>query len=137
SHNDFRTIVISINSENTLEEKFKSHNIEYHFLNITSFKNSSLKKGLKQLNSIIRDLDNCVFHCHQFHGFILGMLYNFFFKKCPIIFTLHSSTIEEANRRIILFLTKPFRKIDIIFSKNAAKWFLKNNAIIPNGVDFA
>lgn len=136
SHKNIRTIVISINSDNTLEEKFKSHHIEYHFLNITSFKNSSLKQGLKQLNFIINDLQNCVFHCHQFHGALLGILYNLFYKKHPLIFTLHSSTIEETNRKILLFITKPFRNIDIVFSKNAFKWFLKNNAVIPNGVDF-
>ncbi|WP_299336506.1 glycosyltransferase [uncultured Psychroserpens sp.] len=131
-----KTIVFSISSVNTLEPKFKEHDIEYHFLNITSFKNSSLKIGLKKMHHIIKDFDGVVFHCHQFHGVALGMLYRLFFKRIPIVFTLHSSTIEIYPRKVILFLTKLLRKKDIVFSNNAKLWYLKNSAVIPNGVDF-
>jgi glycosyltransferase involved in cell wall biosynthesis len=132
-----RTVVFSISSNNSLEEKFKDSNIEYYFLNITSFKNKSLLKGLKKLNIIIKNLDdNAIFHCHQFHGFILGFLYNLFYSNKPIVFTLHTTNVKDIKRKILLYITKPFRKIDIIFSKNTKQWYLKNNAIIPNGVDF-
>lgn len=132
---EVKSIVFSISEVNTLEPKFNEAQIEVYFLNITSFKNVSLKHGLKTLNAIIKDIENPVFHCHQFHGCLLGLLYNLHFPKIPIAFTLHSSTIERLNRKVLLFLTKPFRKKDIILSKNAKKWYLKNNAIIPNGVD--
>lgn len=133
---DIKTIVFSISNDNTLEPKFKAHHIAYHFLNITSFKNSSLKKGLQKVHNILKDVDDAVFHCHQYHSAILGTLYSQFYKKTPIIFTLHSSTIEIYRRKVILFLTKPFRKKDIVFSNNAKQWYLKNSVIIPNGVDF-
>ncbi|MCB0382629.1 MAG: glycosyltransferase [Psychroserpens sp.] len=136
STSQIKTIVFSVSSDNTLEPKFKEQQIEYHFLDITSFKNSSLKKGLENMHQIIKNLDDVVFHCHQFHGAVLGMLYSKFYKKTPIVFTLHSSTIEIFSRKVILFVTKAFRKKDIVFSKNAKQWYLKNSAIIPNGVDF-
>ncbi|WP_299274653.1 glycosyltransferase [uncultured Psychroserpens sp.] len=131
-----KTIVISISDDNTLEPKFKEHQIEYHFLNVTSFKNSSLKRGLQKLHRIIKDQDKPIFHCHQYHSAILGTLYRLFYKKIPIVFTLHSSTIEIYNRKLMLFVTKGFRKKDIVFSENAKQWYLKNNVVIPNGVDF-
>lgn len=132
-----RTIVFSISSNNTLENKFKEFNIEYYFLNITSFRNKSLLKGLKKLNKSIKDLDDdIILHCHQFHGFMLGFLYNIFYSNKPLVFTLHTTNVKDIKRKILLYITKPFRKIDIIFSKNTKQWYLKNNAIIPNGVDF-
>ena len=133
---EIKTVVISISDDNTLEPKFKEHHIEYHFLNVTSFKNSSLKKGLQKLHRIIKDLDNVIFHCHQYHSAILGTLYNIFYKKKPIVFTLHSSTIEIYNRKLLLYATKIFRKKDIVFSNNAKQWYLKNDVVIPNGVNF-
>nr|WP_321226057.1 glycosyltransferase [uncultured Psychroserpens sp.] len=131
-----KTLVFSVSKDNTLEAQFKAQNIECHFLNVTSFKNGTLIQGVKKLHEIINSLEDVVFHSHQYHGFLIGLLYNLFYKKKPIVFTLHSSTIESASRRLILFLTKPFRKVDIIFSSNAQKWFLKKGKIIPNGVDF-
>lgn len=131
-----RTIVFSISTNNTLENKFIENNIECNTLNITSFKNSSLFKGLKTVNQTIKKYDDVVFHCHQYHGLLLGLLYNLIYSNNPIVFTLHSSKVESPIRRILLFLTKPFRKRDVIFSKNAEKWYLKNSNIIPNGIDF-
>lgn len=132
-----KTIVISVSSVNTLEQKFVDSGIECHFLNITSFKNASLFKGLEKLHSIINNEKDIVFHCHQYHGYLLSVFYKLkYFKRIPTVFTLHSSTIEKFNRKLVLFLTQIFRNKDIVFSKNAKKWYLKNSKIIPNGVDF-
>lgn len=136
SHPIIRTIVISISSDNELENQFKECGIEYYFLNINSFKNRTLIDGIQKLTYILNNINDGIFHCHQFHGFTLGFIYNLFYKAKPIVFTLHSSVVEKLNRKILLYFTKPFRKKDIIFSKNARKWFLKNSIIIPNGVDF-
>ncbi|TXE20245.1 glycosyltransferase [Psychroserpens burtonensis] len=134
---DIPTIVIAVTDNNTLEPKFASNTIEYHFLNVTSYRNPSFKQGLQKLHNIIKESDDVVFHCHAYHSVLLGMVYSRFYKQTPIIFTLHSSTVESTIRRLTLFATKPFRKKDIIFTSNAKKWYLKNSAIIPNGVDFA
>lgn len=136
SNPEIKTIIFSISHVDTLLNKFSSNNIDVHFLNITSFRNSSLIHAVKKLHSIVKDLNAPVFHCHQFHGILLGVIYNSFYSKIPIIATLHTNKVASYLRRLLLFLTKPFRKKDIIFSINSAKWYLKNDEIIPNGVDF-
>ena len=82
-----KTIVFSISSDNTLEPRFKEHQIEYHFLHISSFKNSSLKRGLQKMNNIIKNFEDVVFHCHQFHGAVLGMLYSSFLKAFKLLYS--------------------------------------------------
>ena len=65
------------------------------------------------------------------------MIYNIvYLKRIPLAFTLHTRDVVEPERRLFLFLTKWMRKSDIIFSENTKKWYLKNNSVIPNGVDF-
>ncbi|WP_066225428.1 glycosyltransferase family 4 protein [Formosa haliotis] len=137
SNKSIRTIVFSLSHVDTLKHKFNENNIEVHFLNINSFKNKSLFKGLENLHQVIGNLKNVIFHCHQFHSVFLGVLYKIkYLNKIPIIFTIHTNEVASINRRSFLFLTKKIREVDIIFSDNSKKWYLKNNKIIPNGVDF-
>ncbi|WMI67272.1 glycosyltransferase [Mangrovimonas sp. YM274] len=131
-----KTVVISISEVNTLEHKFNDENIEVHFLNITSFKNRTLFLGLKKTHDIVNGLPDVVFHCHQFHGGLFGMLYNIWYSRIPIVYTMHTNQVSSFVRRACLYVSKPLRKRDIIFSENSKKWYLKNNEIIPNGVDF-
>ncbi|MFX0558422.1 glycosyltransferase family 4 protein [Maribacter sp. CXY002] len=129
-------LVISVSSLNEIEHKFNSHHIDYLFLDINGF--NSLFKGLSKLKiALQKNSDKSVVHCHMFHALLVALLYKLInLKKCNIVFTLHNNMVGSFFRRYILFISKPFRKIDIIFSKNSKKWYLKNNAIIPNGIDF-
>ena len=139
STTQYKTLVIVLcapGASNVLDNLFKENAIEYHYLNINSFRSKSLLKGLKKLHSLIKSLPSVTFHCHQFHGVWLGMLYKIRYKKIPIVFTLHTNKVKSISRRILLSFSKPLRFYDIIFSENAKKWYLKNNAIIPNGIDF-
>jgi len=138
SNPNIRTIVLSITNVDTLLHKFESNNIECHFLNVSSFKNSTLANGLKKMHSILKDIPDCVFHCHQYHSNIFAVLYKLRYnRKMRFTFTLHTNAVDSKIRRAFLFLTKPFRKSDIIFSENSNKWYLKNTEVIPNGVDFS
>lgn len=136
STNNFDTRVYALSNSNELESKYKEHQIYYKYLNINSFKNKSLWRGLVVLHNDIKDKTDIIFHCHQFHSYLLIFLYKIKYKSFPVIFTLHSSVVEELSRKIILFLTKPFRNMDIIFSENTKSWFLKNSVVIPNGINF-
>ncbi|MGJ8593030.1 MAG: glycosyltransferase family 4 protein [Aquaticitalea sp.] len=136
SHPHVRTIVVSVSNDNTLEGKFIEYGIECYFLNVTSFKNKSLIDGAKTLHNILKNVSDAVFHCHQLYGCFFGLAYNLLYKSIPIVFTLHSSVVEQFNPKLLLYVSKPLRKKDIIFSKNAQQWFLKNSVIIPNGIDF-
>lgn len=138
SNPQIRTLVFSISSVNTIEHKFKENNIEYHFLNINSFRNSTLIHGLRKMHSVVKEIPDAVFHCHQFHGNFLAVLYKIFYRSSMrYAFTMHTNKVESKIRRAFLFLTKPLRNADIIFSSNSKKWYLKNTAVIPNGVDFS
>lgn len=129
-----KTIIVSISNIDIIEHKFKEQNIEYHYLNVNSI--ASFFKGLNKLHTIIIPLKNTVLHCHMFHGLMMGICYNLRYKKIPIIFTLHNILVEHVYRRFLLFFTKPLRKVDINFSKNSNKWYLKPVTVIANGVDF-
>lgn len=130
------TKVFALADLNDLETTYAKNNINYQFLHVNSFKNKSLITGLKLLRENIKNDQNVIFHCHQFHSVLLGIIYNLRYRANPIVFTLHSSVIESFTRKLLLYLTKPFRKSDIIFSHNAKNWFLKNSIVIPNGVNF-
>ena len=132
--NKTKTIVISITNSNTIESKFKANDIEYHFLGIHSFK--SFKNGFKNLKAILKNQNGVVVHCHMFHSGMLGILFKLFYKNVPLVFTMHTNSVKQLYRRLLLFFTKPLRKTDIIFSENSNKWYLKNSVVIPNGVDF-
>lgn len=136
---DCKTIVVALsgNTKTTIEEHFINDNIEYHILNVISFKNSSLIKGLKQFKSITKNLDSHVIHCHMFSSALFGMLHKLRHPRTKLIFTLHSNILENRSQRFVLFATKFLRFRDIIFSKKGRKWYLKSKyEIIANGVDF-
>lgn len=128
-----KTIAVSVSNRKQIQHKFEEKGIECHFLNITSPK--SILPGLKKLKEICAKEKELVFHCHMFHAFAFGLLFMLFFKNVPIVFTLHTNKVKQSYRRVLLFVSKIFRKKDIIFSSNSKKWYLKNSVAIPNGVD--
>lgn len=129
-----KTIVISVTNSNLNETKFKTSGIKYHFLGINTI--ADLKTGIIKLKSILKDQNAVVMHCHMFHACMLGVIFKSFYKNIPIVFTMHTNSVKQLNRKVLLFLTKPLRVTDIIFSVNSKKWYLKNSLIIQNGVDF-
>ena len=72
----------------------------------------------------------------MFHGLMSAVIYSLFYQKIPIVFTLHNTIVPEWYRRVLLYLSKPNRQVDINFSPSIKKWYLKNTVVIPNGVDF-
>ncbi|MGS2726158.1 glycosyltransferase [Psychroserpens sp. BH13MA-6] len=133
-----KTIVVSLSSTLvTLENRFKQQGIEYHLLGVTSFKNTSLVTALKNFKAIVNQYEDVVIHCHLYHAALFGSLYKLSSRKTPLIFTLHSNEVEGQGKKLMLFLTKPFRNVDIIFSKKGKKWYNKSKSVsIPNGVNF-
>ena len=135
SHEDgIDTIVLAMTNNDQIEYKFAEHNITYHYLGITSAKR--FFKGIKQMKHVLSSYDDIVLHCHMFHALVIGIYFRLFVRKVPIVFTLHNILVEEIYRRWFLFFTKAFRKIDINFSEDASKWYLKKIQVIANGVDF-
>jgi glycosyltransferase involved in cell wall biosynthesis len=76
-----------------------------------------------------------IVHLHMVHPIILSP-FIFCFTKAKIIFTPHSFNIGGATREFYTWLLKPFRHIDILFSKSQYKYFYKRDyQIIGNGID--
>lgn len=131
--NNIKPIAVAITDVGSDNNLFTGENLEHHFLNVKSL--SDIKRALKELDTIVRNNNEVVFHSHMFHACLLSTIHSLFYKKTPIVFTMHNNQVNQIYRRLLLFFLKPFRNIDIIFSANSQKWYLKNNAIIANGVD--
>ncbi|MEY8848957.1 glycosyltransferase family 4 protein [Psychroserpens sp. XS_ASV72] len=129
-----KTLVLAITDNDQIAYKFENENINFHYLGITSPK--KFFSGIKKMKQLLSECNEVVLHCHMFHALVIGLYYKFFIKKVPIVFTLHNILVEEIYRRWILFFTKPFRNVDINFSEDASKWYLKDIKVIANGVDF-
>ena len=135
SHSDqIDTVVLAITNNDQIAYKFTENNLKFHYLGITSPKR--FFKGIKHMKQVVSSYDDIVLHCHMFHALVIGIYFRLFVRKVPIVFTLHNILVEEIYRRWFLFFTKAFRKIDINFSEDASKWYLKKIHVIANGVDF-
>ena len=76
----------------------------------------------------------------MFHTLIIASLLKLFKPSLKIIFTPHNSftsgKLQDLIRRLIMWVLKPFRDVDTIFSESAIKFFHKKSpSIIPNGID--
>ncbi len=133
--NGIKPLVISVSSLNDIEHKFNKHEIPCVFLKINSLK--TIFRGIITLRGILKNKEyNPTIHAHMFHALLIAITYKVrYLSKMNIVFTLHNNSVSSFTRRCFLFLTKLFRSYDIIFSKNSKKWYLKNNTIIPNGID--
>ena len=129
------TLVVPISNINTIEQKFIDAEVPYYFLGITSI--FSIFRGLKRLKQKLSSLNGVVLHCHMFHALVIGILFVLFFRKVPIVFTLHNNAVQQKYRAFILRISKGLRNADILFSKTGSQKYLKNTLIIPNGLDIA
>ena len=75
-------------------------------------------------------------HAHMFHACIIACIAKMFRPSLRIFFTLHNNISAGWHRQLLMFLTRPLRKADIVFPGMPPRWFQKSNAvIIGNGVD--
>ncbi|MDP2527936.1 glycosyltransferase family 4 protein [Maribacter dokdonensis] len=131
---DKKVVVISVTSLNDIEHKFTKLGISCFFLNIDSF--SQLGQGLKKLKTILAPFKpKPVVHCHMFHALWVAILLKLTGFSLKIVFTLHNNIVSSLLRRWLLFLTKPLRTKDIIFSERGEKWYLKKGIVLPNGIN--
>ena len=130
----FEVSVIGISTQNNMLNVFHQNKIHAYCLNY--------KKSIKKLVSSIVDInahivnhDVEIIHAHMFHTLIIASLIKLFNTKLAVIFTPHNSFHSMYIRRMLLWLLRPIRNIDTIFSKSAAKFFYKSSAyVIPNGI---
>ncbi len=122
-------------NKNQLAREFLRHNIQTETLEIE--KNIiQFIKALSYLNKKIRKEKIEIIHAHMFHAMVMAGILKLVNPRLKIVFTSHNFNVGSRLRELILFLFKPLRNIDIIFSKDMLRFFYKKkHAIIPNGIN--
>jgi glycosyltransferase involved in cell wall biosynthesis len=135
----FEVSVIGISSQIDMLSQFHKNKIHAYVLNYR--KNiSKFFSSIIQISRHIQNHEIDIIHAHMFHTLIVATLIKIsqYFKKnkVKVVFTPHNSFHLMKIRRFILWLLKPFRDRDTIFSKKALRFFYKKSSvIIPNGID--
>jgi asparagine synthase (glutamine-hydrolysing) len=133
--NNYEVSVIGISSQNDLLKLFHNHKIHAYSLNYKK----TFSKFFGSIIDISRHIRNHrieIIHAHMFHTLIIASIIKLFNKRIKVIFTAHNSFHKMIVRRFILWLLKPFRNFDTIFSKNSINFFHKKlSFVIPNGID--
>lgn len=119
---------------------YKFHEAGIHPLSgermVNKRKTGSAITVYKSLLTLIRQDKNTIIHAHMFHACIFASFVKIIRPSIKIIFTLHNNYVPEWHRRLLLFLAKPLRNTDIIFTGSRAEWYQKKNAVnIPNGIN--
>jgi glycosyltransferase involved in cell wall biosynthesis len=124
--------VVTLSSHNDIAWKFQQAGIPV-FLHHR--KSHPVLLVLRSLRKILKSTPHLI-HAHMFHACIIACVAKFLMPKTRVVFSLHNSKLIGVHRRILVFLTRPFRDIDILLPGTSKKWYHKYEThIIPNGVD--
>lgn len=136
SHDSFNIFVISLSKKSRLLDMFLEHEISTYSLNMSKTP-LDLIKNVLYLSKFIKQNRIKVVHCHMIHAMIISTLLKTINYNIKVVFTSHSTKFGSKFRELIVFILKPFRNVDILFTKNMSKYYYKKNSIIiPNGIDF-
>lgn len=132
--NEFNTYVVSMSKHDALLSQFLDNNIDTTILKKSnSFKD--LISIIKELNSFVKEKKIDIIHAHMAHSIIAVSIIKILNPSLKIVFTSHSLNIGSKLREMIVWFLKPFRDVDIVFSKEILKYFYKKDYIvIPNGI---
>ena len=134
SNEEFNTIVVSMSKRDELYQEFLNNKIDTKLLR----KSNSLKDIfyiINTINKLVKEKNIQIIHAHMAHSIIVASIIKIFNPSLKIVFTSHSLNIGSRVRELIVWFLKPFRNIDIVFSKEILKYFYKSNyKVIPNGI---
>lgn len=130
-------LVVGISDKDFLAKMFRESGINVQILGVNK-KINSFVKGLFSLVSLIKKNEINIIHAHMTHALIMAVCIKFFMPGLKIVFTSHNFNVGSKKREKVISILKPFRNIDIIFSKKMWKGMYKKNAVvIPNGINTA
>lgn len=134
-HEKYNVFVVSMSKRVEMLDEFQKNNI-----NIQALEKDNSSKEFFQiiffLNSFVRKNKIIIIHAHMTHSMIAAVIVKAMNPKIKIVFTSHSITFGSKLREILIYLLKPFRDKDILFSNEQESSIYKENfGIIPNGVD--
>jgi glycosyltransferase involved in cell wall biosynthesis len=125
--------VSSLSKADSLLPGFKAFDI---YPVILDFSNPFLFiSNINRIISLIKQHEIRIVHLHLAHPVIVSP-FIFCFTRAKIVFTSHNFNIGSKIREFYVWLFKPFRQSDILFSTNQYKYFYKKNfCIIENGIN--
>ncbi len=127
--------VISFSNELGLLDDYIDHRIRV----IPLKKDNSLKSFFEILsfsNSFVRSENIDIVHAHMFHAMLITAILKICNPKIKVVFTSHNINLGSRSREFLIFLLKPLRNIDILFSPNMKRYFHKSyNTVIQNAVN--
>lgn len=134
NNDSFQTHVVALSNKTELLNEFLHNNINVTVLNgKNNFK--YFFKIIREVNSYVKQNAIQVLHAHMTHALIVACIIKLVNPRLKIVYTSHNINIGSRLREIMVYFLKPFRNIDIIFSKNILKFFYKkNHIVIPNGI---
>lgn len=131
----YNNYVLSLSKKNEMLDIFKENNINVTSLN----KNNSLKDFISMIfetKNFVKTHNINLIHAHMTHAMILAVIMKIFFPKLKIVFTSHNTTFGSKIRNVLIYILKPFRNIDILFSEEQRTSIYKNPyKVIPNGIN--
>ncbi len=131
---DFNTYVLAMSKRDELLNEYLENNIDTSILK----KSNSLKDIfiiVKSVHQFIKEKNIHIIHAHMTHSIIIASILKLFNPSIKIVFTSHSLNIGSKVREFGVWILKPFRDLDIIFSKDILKYFYKyNHKVIANGI---
>jgi len=131
---EFTVFVVSLSKREELFNEFLSKKINTTILRKS---NSFLDffSLIQSVNQFVKKNNINIIHAHMTHSIIIASIVKIFNPKIKIIYTSHTSNISSKVRKILIFILKPLRDIDIVFSKNILEFFYKKQyQVVPNGV---
>lgn len=133
-HDNF---VVGISDKDFLVNMFRESGVNVQVLGVKK-KINSYVKGMFTLLSVVKENDIKIIHAHMTHALIMAVCVKFFLPDVKIVFTSHNFNVGSKIREKVISVLKPFRHIDIIFSKKMRRGMYKMNAVvIPNGINTA
>lgn len=134
-NNKYNNYVLSLSKKNDMIDIFKENNINVQTLN----KNNSLSDFISmifEIKDFVKRNNITLIHAHMTHAMILSSIMKIFFPKLKIVFTSHNTTFGSKIRNVLIFLLKPFRNVDILFSQEQRTSIYKDvYKVIPNGIN--
>jgi len=131
----FNVSVVGISTQKELLPEFKKNHIKTQVLNYKKTFGAFLS-SLRFVCDYVKDNNVNIIHAHMFHTLLIASLMKLINPSLKIVFTPHNSFFSMKKRQWILWLLKPLRDIDTIFSKDALRFFHKKTyKTIPNGIN--
>ena len=90
---------------------------------------------ISKVNTFVKQNNVSVIHAHMTHPVIIASFIKILNPSISIAYTSHSQNIGSYFRKVLVYLLRPFRTIDIVFSSEILNFYNKKNfKVIPNGI---